>query len=91
MWILIHISLVIRFAVMKTVQMTLDERLIAEVDRAVRRLKTTRSAFARQALREALNRLATRQQEARHRRGYAKHPVKAAEFDAWTDEQVWPE
>jgi metal-responsive CopG/Arc/MetJ family transcriptional regulator len=33
--------------------MTLDEDLIARVDRAARRLKTTRSGFTRQALREA--------------------------------------
>ena len=76
---------------MKTVQMTLDEDLIAEVDRAARRLKTTRSAFTRQALRDALKRLATRQREARHRRGYGAHPVRAGEFDVWTDEQAWPE
>jgi metal-responsive CopG/Arc/MetJ family transcriptional regulator len=76
---------------MKTVQMTIEEDLIDEVDRAVRRLKTTRSAFTRQALREALQRLAARQQEARHRRGYAAHPVRKGEFDVWTKEQVWPE
>jgi metal-responsive CopG/Arc/MetJ family transcriptional regulator len=76
---------------MKTVQMTIEEDLIAEVDRAVRRLKTTRSAFTRQALRDALHRLALRQQEARHRRGYTAHPVRAGEFDVWSKEQVWPE
>lgn len=76
---------------MKTVQMTIEEDLIAEVDRAVRQLKTTRSAFTRQALRDALQRLAVRHQEARHRRGYAAHPVRAGEFDGWTKEQAWPE
>jgi metal-responsive CopG/Arc/MetJ family transcriptional regulator len=57
---------------MKTVQMTLDEELVAEVDRAVERLGTTRSAFARQALRQAL--------EQQHRQGYARQPVKQGEF-----------
>ena len=76
---------------MKTVQMTLEEELVAEIDRAVRRLKTTRSAFTRQALRDALQRLAVQQQEARHRRGYAEHPVQAGEFDVWTREHAWPE
>lgn len=76
---------------MKTVQMTLDEGLIARVDRAARRLKTTRSAFTRQALREALARIATLQREAQHRRGYAAHPVRPGEFDGWATEQVWPE
>jgi metal-responsive CopG/Arc/MetJ family transcriptional regulator len=37
---------------MKTVQMTLDEELVARVDRAAMRLKTTRSGFTRQALRD---------------------------------------
>jgi metal-responsive CopG/Arc/MetJ family transcriptional regulator len=76
---------------MKTVQMTLDEELIARVDRAARRLKMTRSAFTRHALRDALQRLSTKQLELQHRRGYAAKPVKAGEFDVWADEQVWPE
>jgi len=41
----------------KTVQMTLDEDLVEAVDEAVKRLGTTRSAFARDALRQALARL----------------------------------
>jgi metal-responsive CopG/Arc/MetJ family transcriptional regulator len=76
---------------MKTVQMTLDEDLIAQVDRAARRLKTTRSAFTRQALREALKQITTLQREAQHRRGYTAQPVEADEFSGWADEQVWPE
>jgi metal-responsive CopG/Arc/MetJ family transcriptional regulator len=77
--------------VMKTVQMTLDEELVAQVDRAAHRLRTTRSGFTRQALRDALNRIATKEREARHRRGYEAKPVKPREFGVWTDEQVWPE
>jgi len=42
---------------MKTVQMTLEPELVAEVDSAARRLGTTRSGFARRALRQALERL----------------------------------
>jgi metal-responsive CopG/Arc/MetJ family transcriptional regulator len=76
---------------MKTVQMTLDESLVARVDRAARRLKTTRSAFTRDALRRALAELATREQEERHRRGYTRKPVRPSEFDAFAAEQVWPE
>jgi len=76
---------------MKTVQMTLDEELVARVDRAVRKLGTSRSAFTREALRDALERLATRELERRHRQGYAAKPVRRGEFDAWHREQVWPE
>ena len=41
---------------MRTVQMTLDEDLVKAVDRISKRLHTSRSAFARKALREALSR-----------------------------------
>lgn len=76
---------------MKTVQMTLDEDLIERVDRAARRLKTTRSAFTREALNEALNHITTVQREAKHRRGYEAKPEGKDEFSDWAAEQVWPE
>lgn len=74
---------------MKTVQMTLDEDLVKEVDQAVRRLGITRSAFTRKALREALRRLSVRELEQQHRRGYEARPVKRSEFSAWEREQQW--
>jgi metal-responsive CopG/Arc/MetJ family transcriptional regulator len=76
---------------MRTVQMTLDERLVERVDRAARRLGKSRSSFTRDALRDALARLATLEKERRHRHGYASNPVVAGEFDAWTEEQAWPD
>ncbi len=74
---------------MRTVQMTLDEELVRAVDEAVRRLRTTRSAFARDALRAALARLRVTELEWRHREGYARKPVKAEEFGIWEGEQAW--
>ena len=74
---------------MKIVQMTLDEDLVGAVDRAVQRLGTTRSAFARDALRDALLRLKERDAERRHREGYERQPVGPGEFSDWEDEQVW--
>ncbi len=74
---------------MKTVQMTLEEDLVAAVDRAAKRLGTTRSAFAREALRAALERVRTRELEQRHREGYARRPVRRREFSVWEREQVW--
>lgn len=74
---------------MKTVQMTLDEKLVQEVDRAAQELGTTRSAFTRDALRDALVRLRERAMEERHRAGYLRHPVQEGEFSGWEDEQVW--
>lgn len=75
---------------MMTVQMTLDADLVARVDEAARQLGLTRSAFARRALAEALDRLRTRALEERHREGYRRNPVRRGEFDVWTSEQSWP-
>jgi metal-responsive CopG/Arc/MetJ family transcriptional regulator len=71
--------------------MTLDEDLVARVDRAVRKLGTTRSAFARRALQEALRQMTVLELERRHRRGYEARPVRRGEFDAWVAEQAWPD
>jgi metal-responsive CopG/Arc/MetJ family transcriptional regulator len=76
---------------MKTVQMTLDEDLVKAVDAAVKQLRTTRSAFTRQALREALRALSVRRLEREHRRGYEAHPVGRGEFSVWEKEQRWGE
>jgi metal-responsive CopG/Arc/MetJ family transcriptional regulator len=74
---------------MKTVQMTLDETLVAAVDVAARRLKTTRSAFTRQALQVALDLLRTEDKERRHRAGYAKKPASPRDLGRWDREQAW--
>lgn len=76
---------------MKTVQMTLDEELVEAVDEAARRLGTTRSGFARHALRHELARLREQELEQKHRKGYELHPVRPGEFDVWEREQVWPD
>jgi metal-responsive CopG/Arc/MetJ family transcriptional regulator len=74
---------------MRTVQMTLDTNLVAAVDKAARRLGTSRSAFAREALRAALCRLEERSREEKHREGYRRKPVKRGEFSDWEIEQAW--
>lgn len=74
---------------MKTIQMTIDEPLLAEVDQVVQTLNTTRSAFIREALELALQRHTTAEREKKHAEGYARHPVEPGEFDVWEDEQAW--
>jgi metal-responsive CopG/Arc/MetJ family transcriptional regulator len=74
---------------MKTVQMTLDEDLVKAVDEAARRLRTSRSAFTRRALRQALRALSVRGLEEQHRRGYEGRPVRRGEFSGWETEQRW--
>ena len=76
---------------MKTIQMTIDEPLLEEVDQAIQKLNTNRSAFIREALQLALNQLKIRQMEISHVRGYEKYPVKPGEFDIWHEEQSWSE
>ncbi len=75
---------------MRTVQMTMEEDLVEAVDRAARKLGTSRSAFTRRALREELARVRVRALEEKHREGYARRPVRRNEFDVWESEQAWP-
>ena len=74
---------------LKTVQLTLDNDLVAAVDEVVKQLGTTRSAFARDALWAALAEI--REKEVQHQHGYRQKPVSSGEFSDWEDEQVWVE
>lgn len=74
---------------MKTIQMTLDDELVATVDQVVKKLKTTRSAFARKALRNAVKQVAIDQLERKHKKGYEQRPADKAEFSVWEAEQNW--
>src|SRR3989304_955832 len=74
----------------KTVHMILEEELVTAVDGAAKRLGTTRSGFARRALRQALAHLRAQEPERKHRLGYERHPVKPDEFGLWEPEQIWP-
>ena len=87
MWIRINTRM--RLSVMKTIQMTIGEPLLAEVDRVIQTLNTTRSAFIREALERALLRHTIAEMERKHADGYARHPVEPGEFDVWEDEQTW--
>lgn len=74
---------------MRTIQMTLDDELVDSVDKVVKKLKMTRSAFTRQALRNALVQANIKQLEAKHKKGYEKNPVGDSEFNIWESEQEW--
>jgi len=74
---------------MRTIQMTLDDDLVESVDEIVREQKTTRSAFTRKALREAVDRAKLRALEEKHSQGYALNPVNREEFSVWEEEQAW--
>ena len=74
---------------MKTIQMTIEEELLQEVDRTTLALHTTRSAFIRAALQAALHRHAIAALERQHAQGYAAHPGDTQELEEWRDEQEW--
>ncbi len=74
---------------MKTIQITIDEDLLAQVDDAVALGGGNRSQFIRDALTSALERMAIQKMEARHAQGYGDQPVLHGEFDLWEAEQAW--
>jgi metal-responsive CopG/Arc/MetJ family transcriptional regulator len=76
---------------METIQVVLSTTLLRAADGAARRAKVNRSALVREALREYLKRLETRELEARDRAGYAEHPDVSAEAAKWEQVAAWPE
>lgn len=76
---------------MEIIQLTVDESLLAEVDRATRQLSMTRADFARIALELALRNQKTIALEQQHAQGYANCPAKSDDFNEWESEQVWGE
>jgi metal-responsive CopG/Arc/MetJ family transcriptional regulator len=74
---------------MKTIQMTLDDELVENVDKVVKKLHSSRSAFTREALRDALDKHSAMQLEQKHRLGYSQKPIAQDEFRVWEDEQDW--
>jgi len=55
---------------MKTVQMTLDETLLKEVDKIVKKRHTTRSAFTRKALLNSIKEERIQELEEKQIKGY---------------------
>ena len=69
--------------------MTLYYKLFKAVYLVEKQHNTTRSAFTRNALRDAINRFSINRLEEKHRRGYELHPVNQEEFSVWEEEQDW--
>ncbi|MHB8793240.1 MAG: ribbon-helix-helix domain-containing protein [Thermoleophilia bacterium] len=76
---------------MRTIQMTLDDELVTAVDNVVKKMNTTRSAFTRKALKDAINQVENEMLEEKHRKGYKRFPVAKTEFSDWESEQEWGE
>ena len=76
---------------MTTIQVVLESELLREADRAVRKLKTNRSALFREALRAYLQKLERREREKRDRDGYIRYPDSLDAPAAWDKVADWPE
>ena len=77
-----------RYGFGSTIQMTIDDRSLAEPGRQDELTrKTTRPGSIRDALEAEVRRIRIREEEARHAEGYARKPVTPGEFDVWLDEQ----
>ena len=76
---------------METIQVVLEADLLKAADRAVRRLKTNRSALLRDALRAHLRRLDALEREKRDREGYARYPDFLDEPAVWDRVADWPD
>jgi len=83
---------------MKTVQITLDEALLQQVDEVVQNEGTNRSAYIREILEEALKRYRIAQLEKKHREGYERLPIQPEEIEelelresaqVWPDDEAW--
>jgi predicted transcriptional regulator len=89
MWCMMWIGIHIGTHSVKTIQMTIDERLLKLVDKMSRARKTTRSAFIRGALETEIRRQRIHEDEIRHVEGYIRKPAARGEFDVWLSEQDW--
>ena len=76
---------------METIQVVLEAELLRAADRAVRKLKTNRSALFREALRGHLKRLDLLEREKQDREGYVRYPDSLDEPGVWDKVADWPD
>ncbi len=75
----------------KSIQISIDEQLLKEIDRQAETRARGRSAFIRRAVAEALRRRRDSEIDAAYRRGYGTDPQAVEEIGPWLGEQSWPE
>jgi metal-responsive CopG/Arc/MetJ family transcriptional regulator len=76
---------------METIQLSIDESLLAEVLQATNALKMTQSDFIKLAVERALRQREIIAKERQDAQGYAQYPQKPEEIEEWLDEQHWNE
>lgn len=75
---------------LKTIQIVLDEALLARVDQAAATEAVNRSVWVREALAARLLAEARAERERRHREGYEQHPPQPDEFESDPTTLLWP-
>jgi metal-responsive CopG/Arc/MetJ family transcriptional regulator len=75
----------------ETIQVVLEQDLLKAADRAVRKLKTNRSALFREALRAHLKRIDASARENRDREGYERYPDLLDQPAVWDRVADWPD
>jgi len=74
---------------METIQLSIEESLLAEVQQATSALQMTRSDFIKVALERAVQQREIIALERRDAQGYLEHPQQPGEIEEWQDEQAW--
>lgn len=74
---------------METIQLSIDESLLAEVQQATNALQMTPSDFIKVALERALQQREIIAKERRDAQGYLDHPQRPEEIEEWQGEQEW--
>ena len=75
---------------MKTIQVTFDEDLLAEIDDLPDVRERSRSAVLREAAAEYLARKRSERIDRQYAEGYTRFPQTDEELD-WGDSRVWPD
>ena len=76
---------------METIQVTIEDSLLAEVQQATNTLQIRPSDFIKVALERAVQQREIIAKERRAAQGYAEHPQQPEEIEEWLDEQHWDE
>jgi len=76
---------------METIQLSIDESLLAETRRATIALQITWSDFVKIALERALQQREIIARERRDAQGYLEQPQQPEEIEEWQSEQEWGE
>jgi metal-responsive CopG/Arc/MetJ family transcriptional regulator len=74
---------------METIELTIEESLLAEAEKTARSLDMTRSDFIKEALERDLRQREIIAKERKHAQGYARQPQTSEEVSEWESEQEW--